>query len=123
MGLCRLDVNIAESGGVLFDPVSGQEKLSGPGPPMALVKTLMERGVEPIFAGRTVIATWQPHEAAALASFAELGLDSQSVFNKGAVMVLPAGVTKARGLAARVRRILPYLSGPSKGRGRAGCCL
>lgn len=46
----------------------------------------MARGVEPTSVGRTIVATWQPHEAAVLSSISELGLDYQIIFNKGAVM-------------------------------------
>lgn len=98
--LTLFDRIVAENGGVLFDPPTGREKLLGPRPPVELVRGLMARGVEPISVGRTIVATWQPHEAAVLASIAELGLDWQIVFNKGAVMVLPSGVTKATGLSA-----------------------
>lgn len=98
--LTLFDRIVAENGGVLFDPATGREKLLGPGPPVELVRSLMARGVEPISVGRTIVATWQPHEAAVLSAISELGLDYQIIFNKGAVMVLPSGVTKATGLAA-----------------------
>ena len=35
----------------------------------------------------------------------ELGLELQVIFNKGAVMVLPAGVNKATGLAAALESL------------------
>ena len=60
----------------------------------------MERKVEPISVGRSIIATWAPHQAAVLGAIQELGLESQIIFNKGAVMVLPPGVNKASGLKA-----------------------
>ncbi|WP_429925734.1 HAD-IIB family hydrolase (plasmid) [Agrobacterium vitis] len=94
---------VAENGGVLYDPVRGSEVALAPGPPPALVQKLMEHGVEPMSAGQSIIATWQPHEAAVLAAIAELGLDEQIIFNKGAVMVLPAGVNKASGLVAALQ--------------------
>jgi len=37
------------------------------------------------------VATWKPHQDAVLDCIRELGLDLQVIFNKGAVMVLPAG--------------------------------
>src|SRR6202007_2443824 len=43
-------------------------------------------------------ATWHPHETAVLESIRERGLDLQIIFNKDAVMVLPAGVNKMTGL-------------------------
>jgi len=98
--LTLFDRIVAENGGVLYDPGRSSEMTLAPGPPSALVQKLMEHGVEPLSVGHTIIATWQPHEAAALAAIAELGLDYQIIFNKGAVMVLPAGVNKASGLIA-----------------------
>ena len=47
--------------------------------------------------------SWQPQETAVLEVIRDLGLELQVIFNKGAVMVLPAGVTKATGLAAALR--------------------
>ena len=49
--------------------------------------------------GEVIVATWHPHEAAVLESIRRLGLDLQVIFNKDAVMVLPAGVNKMSGLA------------------------
>ena len=56
------------------------------------------RSVEPISVGHCVVAT--THEAAVLETIKELGFELKIVFNKGAVMVLPPGVTKASGLEA-----------------------
>lgn len=98
--LTLFDRIVAENGGVLYDPGRGSEAALAPGPPAVLVQELMERGVEPLSIGHTIIATWRPHEAAALAAIAQLGLDHQIIFNKGAVMILPAGVNKASGLIA-----------------------
>ena len=47
-----------------------------------------------------IVATWKPHETTVLEAIRDLGLELQVIFNKGAVMVLPAGVNKATGLAA-----------------------
>ena len=50
--------------------------------------------------GRVIVATWRPHEHAVLEAIHELGLELQVIFNKRAVMVLPAGVNKASAAAA-----------------------
>jgi HAD superfamily hydrolase (TIGR01484 family) len=96
---------VAENGGVLHDPATGRERVLAPAPPAAFVQRLMESGVEPISVGRTIVATWSPHEKEALAAIASLGLELQITFNKGAVMVLPAGVTKATGLKAALEEL------------------
>jgi len=47
----------------------------------------------PISVGQCIVATGEPHEIAILGTIRELGLELQITFNKGAVMVLPAGIT------------------------------
>jgi hydroxymethylpyrimidine pyrophosphatase-like HAD family hydrolase len=76
---------VAENGGVLHDPSTGQERALAPAPPAAFVQRLMESGVEPISVGRTIVATWRPHEEV-LHAIAELGLELQITFNEGAVI-------------------------------------
>ena len=90
---------VAENGAVLFDPKTGVETLLAPAPPPVFVEALRARDV-PVSEGRSIVATWEPHQNAVLEVIRELGLELQIVFNKGAVMVLPAGVNKASGLEA-----------------------
>jgi haloacid dehalogenase-like hydrolase/Helicase HerA, central domain len=52
-----------------------------------------------------VVATWQPQEIPVIEVIRDLGLELQVTFNKGAGMVLPAGVTKASGLAAALHTL------------------
>jgi HAD superfamily hydrolase (TIGR01484 family) len=96
---------VAENGGVILDPATGREDAIAPAPPAALVQKLMERQVEPISVGRTIVATWHPHETAVLSAIEELGLELHIIFNKGAVMILPAGVTKATGLKVALEEL------------------
>jgi len=99
----RLDlfeIVVAENGALLYWPASKQEKPLAEPPSAAFVETLARRGVEPISAGRVIVATWTPHETAVLQTIRDLGLDLQVIFNKQAVMVLPASVNKATGLKA-----------------------
>ena len=72
---------------------------------MAFVKTLKKRGVKPLSAGHSIVATWEPHQATVLEVINELGLELEIIFNKGAVMVLPSGVNKATGLAAALKEL------------------
>ena len=99
-GLGLFDRIVAENGGVIHDPATGREHTIAATPPAAFVEKLMERHVEPISVGRTIVATWHPHETAVRDAIEELGLDLQIILNKGAVMVLPAGLNKATGLKA-----------------------
>jgi len=91
---------VAENGGLLYRPDSREQVPLGPPPPPELVARLRERHVEPLGVGEVIIATRQPHDVTVLEAIRELGLELQVIFNKGAVMVLPAGVSKASGLAA-----------------------
>jgi hydroxymethylpyrimidine pyrophosphatase-like HAD family hydrolase len=91
---------VAENGALLYCPATRTEQPLAEPPPPEFVETLERRGVGPISVGQVIVATWEPHEGAVLALIKELGLELQVIFNKGAVMVLPAGVTKASGLRA-----------------------
>lgn len=96
---------VAENGGVILDPATGSERLLAPPPPADFVSKLVARKVGPISIGHCVVATWEPHQSAVLETIQELGLELNIVFNKGAVMVLPAGVSKASGLAAALAEL------------------
>lgn len=96
---------VAENGALLYCPESKEERVLADRPPDAFVQRLKAAGVAPISVGRVIVATWEPHETEVLAAIRDLGLESEVIFNKGAVMVLPAGVTKATGLAAALREL------------------
>lgn len=96
---------VAENGALLFDPATQEERSLAPPPSAALVERLRRHGVAPLSTGRSILATWQPHEATVLAQIRELGLELTVVFNKGAIMVLPPGVNKATGLEAALREL------------------
>jgi hydroxymethylpyrimidine pyrophosphatase-like HAD family hydrolase len=88
---------VAENGALLYDPARRSRRLLAPSPPPELVQWLRDRRV-PLSVGASIVATVQPHEHVVLDAIRELGLEWHVIFNKGAVMVLPAGVTKATGL-------------------------
>jgi HAD superfamily hydrolase (TIGR01484 family) len=96
---------VAENGGLLYNPATREERVLGPAASQELARALRQRGVAPLSVGRTILATWEPHETAVLQAIHGLGLEAQVVFNKGAVMVLPAGVNKASGLAAALAEL------------------
>jgi HAD superfamily hydrolase (TIGR01484 family) len=91
---------VAENGALLYRPKTREEKVLAEAPPALFAETLRQRGVAPISVGRVIVATWEPHEQTVLETIRDLGLELQVIFNKGAVMVLPAGVNKASGLKA-----------------------
>jgi hypothetical protein len=88
---------VAENGALLFDPATKKETPLAPEPSPELIETLRKKGVAPLSVGRSIVATWEPNEKLVLDAIREHGLELQIVFNKGAVMVLPAGVNKASG--------------------------
>jgi hydroxymethylpyrimidine pyrophosphatase-like HAD family hydrolase len=95
---CELfDRIVAENGALLYNPASRESRMIAPAPPPRMVQELQLRGV-PISVGRSIVATVEPHEHALLSVIHDLGLEWHVIFNKGAVMALPSGITKATGL-------------------------
>jgi len=94
---------VLENGALIYHPATKKEKILAERPPRRFIEALEKRNVEPFSVGRVIVATWHPHEAAVLDAIRECGLELQIIFNKDAVMVLPAGVNKATGLAAALR--------------------
>ena len=96
---------VAENGAVVYCPATREEKLLGEPPPEPFVRALRERGVSPLAVGRVIVATWKPRETTVLEVIRDLGLELHVTFNKDAVMVLPAGLSKATGLAEALREL------------------
>ncbi|MDB6092004.1 MAG: yhaX [Gammaproteobacteria bacterium] len=96
---------VAENGALLYKPSTRTETPLAARPLESFVAALSERGVAPISVGRVIVATWTPHETQVLETIRDLGLELQVIFNKGAVMILPAGVNKASGLAHALEKM------------------
>jgi hydroxymethylpyrimidine pyrophosphatase-like HAD family hydrolase len=95
---------VAENGAVLYHSPTREKKCLANPPPPKFVARLRERGV-PLSLGDAILSTHQPHEITVDQTIRELGLELQVIFNKGAVMVLPSGTSKATGLAAALREM------------------
>ncbi len=99
---------VAENGAVLYAPATAPpralRRLDEP-VPRAFVEALRSRGVHPISVGQVIVATREPFESVVLDTIREMGLELHVEFNKGAVMVLPAGTTKSSGLAAALEEM------------------
>jgi len=91
---------VAENGALLYRPATREHKLLGLPPPDSFVDALRARHVSPLAVGHSIVATVHPGERTVLEVIRDLGLELQVIFNKGSVMVLPAGVNKATGLMA-----------------------
>ena len=96
---------VAENGALLYRPATKERRRLAEPPPAAFVAALRQRGVAPLSKGEVVVATREPHETTVLETIREFGLELQVIFNKGAVMVLPAGVNKATGLTAALEEL------------------
>ena len=94
------DAVVAENGGVLWLPGTKEERLLAEPPPPSLYQALQKRGCTPLSAGKVIVATREPHEQEVLEEIRDQALPLQVIFNKGAVMVLPTGVSKGTGLKA-----------------------
>lgn len=99
------DIVVAENGAVLYWPETKQERTLAAAPPPEFAARLRELGVSPLSLGRVIVASWEPNESIVLATIRELGLELQIIFNKGAVMVLPAGINKESGLKAALEEL------------------
>lgn len=89
---------VAENGALLYWPDSGREQPLGERPPDSFITALRQRGVAPLAVGRVIVATVEPHGRAAEEVIRAQHLDLHVILNKGAVMILPAGINKASGL-------------------------
>ena len=96
---------VAENGALLFDPETKEEQLLAAAPADKLIEYLHNKKVTPLSIGRCIVATWEPNETIVLEAIRDLGLEMHIIFNKGAVMVLPAEINKASGLKQALKRL------------------
>lgn len=92
------EVVVAENGGLLYWPQTGKRQPLCEPPDERFVNVLRARQVTPLSVGEVIVATVEPHHLTVLEAIRDLGLELQIIFNKGWVMILPSGVTKASGL-------------------------
>lgn len=104
------DKVVAENGALIYTPASEEERTISPPPAPEFIAKLRKRGVKPLSVGRSIVATWEPHQATALEVIKKLGLELEIIFNKGAVMILPSGINKTTGLTAALQdlRLSPH---------------
>ena len=96
---------VAENGGVLYRPATKEVTVLAPAPRQAFLDEVQRRGVQHLNVGHSIVATRVPYETVILDIIRDLGLELRIIFNKGAVMVLPAGVNKATGLTAALKQL------------------
>jgi hypothetical protein len=96
---------VVENGAVLYRPADGSMTLASGKIPRRFIEELKARGVTPLEEGKVIVATWEPNEIEVLNTIRDLGLELDVIFNKGAVMILPAGVNKGTGLRAVLKEL------------------
>jgi HAD superfamily hydrolase (TIGR01484 family) len=103
--LDRFDRVVAENGGVIYHPESSERKELAPALPTEFIEGMRRRRVAHLTVSSTLVATVRPYETVALELIRELGLELQVIFNKGSVMIVHSGVTKATGLTAALAEL------------------
>ncbi len=103
--LSLFDYVVAENGAIVYEPRTNEQTLLAKPPPAEFIARLKELGVDPLEIGRVIVATWMPLQVAVLQAIQEMGLELHIVFNRRAVMVLPAGVNKATGMEFALRKL------------------
>jgi hydroxymethylpyrimidine pyrophosphatase-like HAD family hydrolase len=98
----HFDLTVAENGAILR-AAEGHRRLARPVDP-ELAKALQSRGI-PVQPGEVILACDAVHDAEVFEEIRRLDLDCQLVRNRAALMVVPAGVTKASGLGAGLREL------------------
>lgn len=87
------DAVVAENGAVLYFPAAGMIRDQGPPPPPRLLAELDRRGIF-YHAGRVVVGTGRQDELAVRAALASTDVTLDLVYNRGSMMLLPAGISK-----------------------------
>ena len=95
---------VAENGAVLYYPAESMIHDEGPPPPGRLLAELDRRGIyyQP---GRVIVDTARSDEAAVREALAAAAVTREIVYNRGALMLLPTGVSKGTGVQKAVRSL------------------
>jgi hydroxymethylpyrimidine pyrophosphatase-like HAD family hydrolase len=99
------DLLVVENGAVLHDPAARATTVLCEPPSAAFVTELARRGVPHLAVGQAIVAMHASFAPTVLGVVRDRGLSLQVVFNREALMVLPAGVHKGSGLAAALSRL------------------
>lgn len=100
----RFDLIVAENGALLYSPLEETTALVAEEAPQELLSRLRERGV-PLSVGQSIIATQDTYKNEVESCITELELEHHIILNKGALMILPAGVNKGFGLTTALEQL------------------
>jgi phosphoglycolate phosphatase (TIGR01487 family) len=96
---------VAENGALVYEPKKRETTLLAEPLPARFLKAVQDANITPLEVGSVIVATQVPNQEKMLGIIHELGLELKIVFNRGAVMVLPAGINKAVGAKYALRKL------------------
>ena len=95
---------VAENGAVVYEPRSRETTFMAEPLSDRFINAVKDAKI-PVEIGAIILATHVPHQAKILEIIQQLGLELKIVFNRSAVMVLPAGINKAVGTKHALRKL------------------
>ena len=98
------DAVIAENGAVLYFPGDAMIRDQGPAPPSRLLAELDRRAIS-YQLGRVIVGTARADEAAVREALAAAGVTRDLVYNRTALMLVPAGISKGTGVERVLRSL------------------
>jgi phosphoglycolate phosphatase (TIGR01487 family) len=96
---------VAENGALVYEPKKRETTLLAEPLPDRFLKAVQDANITPLEIGSVIVATHVPNQEKILEIIQELGLELKIVFNRGEVMILPVGVTKAAGTKYALRKL------------------
>ena len=112
------DAVVAENGAVLYYPGSAMIRDQGPPVPGRLLAELDRRGIY-YQVGRVIVGTARSDEGGLKEALAAAGVTRDLIYNRAALMLLPAGVSKGSGVQQALRVLGPVVARRA-GPGRRG---
>jgi hypothetical protein len=103
--LHRFDLCVLENGAQLHDPSTQRQSWLAAPPPPQLIAELRRRGILDLGLGGVILATQAANHALVAQVISDLRLEIHAIRNKGALMLLPAGVHKGSGLRAALEQL------------------
>lgn len=96
------DVVIAENGGVFYTPGDGTIRDQGPPPPRRVLAELDRRGIS-FHVGHVIVGTARAEEEGVREALAAVGARLAFSYNRDALMLLPAGISKGPAVRQAIR--------------------
>jgi hydroxymethylpyrimidine pyrophosphatase-like HAD family hydrolase len=98
------DAVVAENGAVLYFPRDAMIRDQGPVPPTRLLAELDRRNIS-YQVGRVIVGTARADEPGVRDALKAAGVSRDLVYNRGALMLLPAGISKGKGVERVLRSL------------------